>query len=487
MTILLDGHTYKYEVEATAKLFFPAMRFAFVSDAQHADGDFLYTGITEADGQVILRIRTRIAGQMEAETEQYTPEQLPEGALREHAICDCLCRVLERQTGIAPKWGLMTGIRPVRFLTSRMLAGMPETEAVETLRRTYRVSEEKLGLAAETARLQLPMLRHLAPDVVSLYIAIPFCPSRCSYCSFVSHSIETPSARKRIPDYIRCLCEELVLLRKLTEDLQLTIDTIYIGGGTPTAISAEQLARVMRTVVENFHISTLREYTVEAGRADTITPEKLQVIRQYGCTRISINPQTLNDDVLQVIGRRHTAKQVLDAFRMARQAGFTNINMDLIAGLPTETPDSFRNSLDRVIALQPESVTVHTLTLKRSAALFAERSTQTGNPVSDMVAYCAQTLPAAGYRPYYLYRQKNTVENLENVGYAKPGAESLYNILIMDETQTILGAGCAASTKLIGRDGSITRIHNHKFPYEYIDRFDALMEKKQGIYDILGR
>ena len=319
---------------------------------------------------------------------------------------------------------------------------------------------------------------------MSLYISIPFCPSRCSYCSFVSHSIA--EAGKLIPAYVDCLCRELSIWGELIRRLELKLDTVYIGGGTPTAISAEQLGQIMDAVRANMHMDPVREYTVEAGRPDTITPEKLEVIRSHGATRITINPQTLNDKVLRAIGRKHTAQQAVDAFRLARSLGFANINMDLIAGLPEDTPDSFRDTLDRVIALDPESITVHTLTLKRSAALYAQGGSQIANPAAAMVDYSVRRLPEAGYRPYYLYRQKNTLENLENVGYAKPGFESLYNILIMDETQTILGAGCAASTKLVTPDGQITRIHNHKFPYEYIGRFDSLMEKKQQIDQILG-
>jgi oxygen-independent coproporphyrinogen-3 oxidase len=234
----------------------------------------------------------------------------------------------------------------------------------------------------------------------------------------------------------------------------------------------------MECISKNFDILSVREYNVEAGRADTITFEKLKVIKDMGATRISVNPQTLNDEVLKVIGRKHTSEQTLNAYIMARDLGFDNINMDLIAGLPTETVDSFKNTLDKVILLSPESVTIHTLTLKRSSSLYLERENHFDNPVSQMIEYGMKNLMENGYNPYYLYRQKNTVENLENTGYAKNGKESFYNIFIMDETQTILGAGCSASTKLVYSNGKITRVHNYKFPYEYINRFDELMKKK---------
>lgn len=478
MIIFLIGHDFKYETEATVKLFFPAMRFTFCTEDAPRQEDYIRTSLA---GETILA-ESSLSGVF-----RRSEAQLPRHADKrtaEHALCTLLYEHLTEATGITPPWGMMTGIRPVRMLTAAVEQGSTLEDAVQAMGQTYRVSEQKLALAKETARVQLPLLGRLGPDVVSLYISIPFCPSRCSYCSFVSHSIA--EAGKLIPAYVDCLCRELSIWGELIRRLELKLDTVYIGGGTPTAISAEQLGRIMDAVRANMHMEPVREYTVEAGRPDTITPEKLEVIRSHGATRISINPQTLNDKVLRAIGRKHTAQQAVDAFRLARSLGFANINMDLIAGLPEDTPDSFRDTLDRVIALDPESITVHTLTLKRSAALYAQGGSQIANPAAAMVDYSVRRLPEAGYRPYYLYRQKNTLENLENVGYAKPGFESLYNILIMDETQTILGAGCAASTKLVTPDGQITRIHNHKFPYEYIGRFDSLMEKKQQIDQILG-
>ncbi len=478
MIIFLIGHDFKYETEATVKLFFPAMRFTFCTEDAPRQEDYIRTSLA---GETILA-ESSLSGVF-----RRSEAQLPQHADKrtaEHALCTLLYEHLTEATGITPPWGMMTGIRPVRMLTAAVEQGSTLEDAVQAMGQTYRVSEQKLALAKETARVQLPLLGRLGPDVVSLYISIPFCPSRCSYCSFVSHSIA--EAGKLIPAYVDCLCRELSIWGELIRRLELKLDTVYIGGGTPTSISAEQLGQIMDAVRANMHMEPVREYTVEAGRPDTITPEKLEVIRSHGATRISINPQTLNDKVLRAIGRKHTAQQAVDAFRLARSLGFANINMDLIAGLPEDTPDSFRDTLDRVIALDPESITVHTLTLKRSAALYAQGGSQIANPAAAMVDYSVRRLPEAGYRPYYLYRQKNTLENLENVGYAKPGFESLYNILIMDETQTILGAGCAASTKLVTPDGQITRIHNHKFPYEYIGRFDSLMEKKQQIDQILG-
>lgn len=477
MTIFLIGHDFKYETEATVKLFFPAMRFAFCTEDAPCTGDFIRTVFTEDR----ILVETSLSGVFRRREAPLSPDGDKHAA--EHALCRTLYAHLTEATGVTPPWGMLTGIRPVRMLTAAVEQGSTLEQAAAHMQQTYLVSEKKLALAKATARVQLPLLQGLAPDAISLYISIPFCPSRCSYCSFVSHSIA--EAGELIPAYVDCLCREIRIYGELIRTLHLKLDTVYIGGGTPTAISAQQLAQIMDTLQSSMHLDGIREYTVEAGRADTITREKLEVIRRYGADRISINPQTLNDAVLRAIGRKHTAQQAVDAFLLARSMGFDNINMDLIAGLPQDTPDSFRNTLDRVIALEPESVTVHTLTLKRAADLYAQGERQIANPAAAMVDYSSSRLPAQGYQPYYLYRQKNTLENLENVGYAKPGYESLYNILIMDETQTIFGAGCGASTKLVCPEGKITRIRNYKFPYEYIGQFDALMEKKEQIRRIM--
>ena len=295
------------------------------------------------------------------------------------------------------------------------------------------------------------------------------------------------SAIKLIPDYIKMLCRELEIIGRIVKDTNTRIDTIYFGGGTPTSISAEHIETLMKKVQMCFNLDDVREYNFEAGRADTITREKLEIIKKYGATRISVNPQTLNNDVLKAIGRNHTGVDTVNAYKTAREVGFDNINMDLIAGLPTESAESFKNTLDRIISLDPESITVHTLTIKRSASLYSDGERYIENPAAEMVDYSVNQLLKHGYNPYYLYRQKNTVENLENVGYAKNGRESYYNIYIMDETQTILGAGCAASTKLVYPNGKIVRIHNYKFPYEYINRFEQLMEKKKEITECLKK
>ena len=287
------------------------------------------------------------------------------------------------------------------------------------------------------------------------------------------------------------LCDELEQTAKIVKALGLRLETVYMGGGTPTVLSAEQLSKVLGTVNSAFDLSTLREYTVEAGRPDTITPEKLSAIYRAGVTRISINPQTMNDRVLEHIGRKHTARQTEEAFVMARECGFKNINTDLIAGLPTDTLESFSNTLDRIARLDPESVTVHALSMKRASRLTTDGSLPedaVGETASAMVDLARERLDRGGIFPYYMYRQSKTVGNLENVGYAKRGAECLYNVYIMDETHTILGCGASAVTKLREPGGAnISRIFNFKYPYEYIDRYSEQLARKDGIAEFYGK
>lgn len=334
-------------------------------------------------------------------------------------------------------------------------------------------------MAKAIADLQEPILKvGGAPKTYSLYIGIPFCPSRCSYCSFVSCNLDRD--RKLVQPYVDCLCREVEAIRDEADKAGLMLCSIYIGGGTPTSLSAAQLRQLMGTVRDCFDLSTIVEYTVEAGRPDCTDAEKLAVIREYGATRISINPQTFSDEVLANIGRRHSAQDIIDCYAEARAAGHDDINMDLIAGLPGDTVEGFEKSLRQAIALDPENITVHTLTLKRASRIVIED--QKENDYADVAAMLEKChlLAEAGYRPYYLYRQKNTLQNLENVGWCKPGHEGYYNIYIMEEVQTILSAGAGGSTKLVADGGKrMQRIFNFKYPTEYIQRFDEVLERKK--------
>ena len=478
MPIILIGNSFKYEIEATLKLFFNTARYSFSNDRNDAVGnDYV---IAEVNGDTISA-EVKLGSEAPVKSELITDESQD----KEHEMCRLIYHILSEKTGITPPCGLMTGIRPVKKVIELIRQELPKEKIFSSLRDKYEVTDKKLQLAYDTAVNQLPILDRIDSSAVSLYVSIPFCPTRCSYCSFVSHSMD--SAIKLMPEYISALCRELEIIGRIVRETDTKIDTIYFGGGTPTSVSAQELRTIMEAVEKNFDLDKVREYSVEAGRPDTITEEKLRVIKELGAERISVNPQTLNDDVLKVIGRKHTGADAVKAFELARKIGFKNINTDLIAGLPTESADSLRNTLDKMIELDPESITVHTLTIKRSANLFESGSAYIDNPAAEMVDYSIPALMSHGYLPYYMYRQKNTVDNLENVGYAKNGFESYYNIFIMDETQTILGAGCAASTKLVYPDGKIQRIHNYKFPYEYIRSFDKLMDKKEEVTECLKK
>lgn len=469
MTVSLIANDCKYETEAVIKLFFPLMRFSFVYDSEPSGPD-----------NIILSAKERIFVRVSAEgrtAEDSAP--LPDDGDIEGALCRMLFRLLCSFTATEPEWGCLTGIRPVKKINELSAQGLDDDSIKARLKEKYFISDKKFELALRTARTQRHALDTLDErNSFSLYIGIPFCPSRCSYCSFVSHSITSRGAHELIPQYVDKLCEEIEQTAEAVRRRGCFCDTVYFGGGTPTAIDAAYLDRIMKTVGSCFDLSKLREYTVEAGRPDTVTAEKLAVIRENGADRISVNPQTLSDDVLRNIGRIHTSQQFYDAFELARKAGFDNINCDTIAGLPGDTYEGFCDTLSRLTALSPECITVHTLTVKRSARLFGSVSRDdlaADEILRSMVDHGVQSLVSAGYEPYYLYRQKNTVGNLENVGYARPGRESLYNIYIMEERQNIIACGCGGSTKLTDPDtGKITRYFNYKYPYEYISRYDRM-------------
>lgn len=482
MTVCFKGADFKYETEAILKLFFPLRHFSFFYDGDEIvpdeDGDNIEISVTGTE--VSVKISLGNGGHSEDKV-TIDPEKFTKNEA-EYQSCRMLFLMLRKLTGISPEWGSITGIRPVKKVNALMNEGFSKDDIREKLKEKYFISDRKFELAYLTAATQKHALDTLDKRSCSLYISIPFCPSRCIYCSFVSHSIDTPNAKKLVPLYVDKLCDELRITADIMRETGLSLDTIYIGGGTPSSLSAEQLEKVMKTVKNCFDISDIREYTVEAGRCDTITADKLKVIKAQGATRISVNPQTMNDGVLRAIGRRHDSEGVVKAFRLAREIGFDNINMDTIAGLPTDTPEGFKNTIERLIDLDPEEITVHTLTLKRSANLFREEDMVSDENIEEMVNFSFDRLTSAGYLPYYLYRQKNTLKNLENVGYAKAGKESLYNIYIMEEAQTILACGASGSTKLYDPEtGKISRVFNYKYPYEYISRFDKMCEKKSEI------
>ena len=384
--------------------------------------------------------------------------------------------------GREPPWGGLTGVRPVKLPTRALEQGATRRQADRLLRDLYRVSAPRRALALDCAQATLAAKRTLAPEDVSLYVGVPFCPTRCAYCSFVSADVGRTFSL--MEPYVDALCREIAAAGAAVRRGGRRIKSVYIGGGTPTTLSPALLDRLMGALEGAFDLSACAEYTVEAGRPDTITAEKLSVLRERGCTRVSVNPQSMDDRILAAIGRAHSAADILQAWDLVRRAGFPYANMDLIAGLPTDTPEGFRASLDQVLSLGPENVTVHTLALKKGSRLTLEKNGALPAPeqVSAMLDYAWGALRAAGYAPYYLYRQKYMSGGFENVGWCRPGAESLYNICMMEELHTILSLGSGGVTKVIDpRAGSLVRQANPKYPKEYIETLDPILQAKENL------
>lgn len=386
-------------------------------------------------------------------------------------------------------WGILTGIRPSKIATKLLLGGMDEKSAAEYFVREYGTDMQKAQLAVSVAMAELPIRQAMYDDGVSIYIGIPFCPTRCLYCSFVTCG--TRQAAKLMGEYIENLKREITYTSQILKDNKDRIETLYIGGGTPTTLTEPLLEELLTHIDKEFDLSSLREYTVEAGRPDTITPDKLNILKSHNVSRISINPQSMNPDTLRIIGRAHTPEQITNSFHLARECGFDNINMDIIAGLPGENLEMFKKTLSEVTALSPENTTVHVMSIKRSSRLHEYLDGYTlpsGEVVSQMVDYAYEYLCKNGNHPYYMYRQKNQLGNLENVGYAKTGFDNLYNIYIMEEIQSIISLGCGGVTKTVDKSlDKIERIFNVKEPKDYIERIDEMLKRKDILRTIKYR
>lgn len=481
MKLFNIGHEFDYEMEKLIRLFLPFEKIEVLHTLEPSDNYAICCVKNDGD-DILVSVKLELQGQQTeffakvdkniADTKKETQHELG------RQLFYCFSKIL----GYSPDWGILTGVRPAK-LFARYCLDYGEEYATCFFKNKFLVSDEKLALCKKTVKTEENIVALSRDNSFSLYLSIPFCPTRCSYCSFVSHSIE--KAKDIIPQYVELLCRELEITAQIANKLNLRLETVYMGGGTPTTLNAEQLDKVLGTVRKCFNMSTVREFTVEAGRPDTITKEKLIAIKQNGVTRISINPQTMNDSVLECIGRKHTANDTVKAFELARNIGFDNINMDLIAGLPSDTFESFKNTLKEILKLDPESVTVHSLSMKRASTLNTtgqHNEIKAGTEAAKMVNYSRDVLTQNGIVPYYMYRQSKTVGNLENVGYAKRGFEGLYNVYIMDETHTILACGASAVTKLKDTtQKNIKRIFNFKYPYEYISGFDELVSRKTEI------
>ncbi len=383
-----------------------------------------------------------------------------------------------------PAWGALAGVRPTKITTRHLLEGGTPKSADKLMKDVYYVTADRRKLALDCSASTVVAANLLTEQDLSLYVGIPFCPTRCTYCSFVSRTIGKKT--ELLDPYLNALLKEIEVTGRLLAQSGRTLRTIYIGGGTPTTLTTEQMTCLLDAIRDSFDLRRCIEFTVEGGRPDTLDARKLRAIREHGADRMSINPQTMEDAVLRACGRPHKASDVVRAYSEAVDAGFKAINMDLIAGLPQDNVDGFRRSLDTVAALNPANITVHTLALKKGADLFEKREgLSTTGEVTAMVDYANATLRALGYKPYYLYRQKYMSGSFENVGWSRDGLDCLYNIYMMEEVHTILSLGGGGMNKVNLSDGSLKRFHNPKFPEQYIEMIDSVLEQKKELFALM--
>ncbi len=484
--ILLCDNAYENDIRELLMAFYPGEKFVH----ERTDGVSFYTEGTLTAPEEIFTIRLTdvVEGADIVSAEESFPVDYEDRKSTKSAIKRTLYHMLSERTGRSLPWGTLTGIRPTKIALGRLDEGESAEEIKKVLTKDYLVSEAKADLTIETAEREQDLLGSFDyRSGYSLYIGIPFCPTTCLYCSFTSFPIG--AWKKRVPDYIEALCKEMAWVSERMKGKRL--DTVYFGGGTPTSLGAGELDEILCKLEELFDLSTAREITVEAGRPDSITEEKLDVLRSHGITRISINPQSMKQETLDLIGRFHTVDMVKEKFALARGMGFDNINTDIIMGLPGENADDVRNTMEEIEKLAPENITVHSLAVKRAARLNLEMDKYAsligGDDIAEMIDLAARDVREMGLRPYYLYRQKNMAGNFENVGYALPGKECLYNILIMEEKQTIMACGAGTTTKVVfpGVDRH-EREENVKDVNQYIERLDEMIGRKEKLLDKLA-
>ena len=491
---LWQPERYHYAAEQMMLTLFPGEKPEYPACPPHTleEGPFARFSLSREGEEGVLTAALQWAGAQAEGASRFPARELslpPEAVYHtlQHALKLAFYQARVTLLGQEPPWGALTGVRPVKLPTRAMAAGAAPAQAQKELEEEYHVSPHRARLAVDCAKASLAAQRSLREGEVSLYLGIPFCPTRCAYCSFVSADVGR--TLKLVDPYVEALEEELDAMGRLLRELGLSVRSFYMGGGTPTTLSAPQLERLLGCCHQALPLESCTEYTVEAGRPDTITREKLEVLRDQGIGRISINPQTLEDHVLRAIGRRHTARDILDAYATAREVGFASINMDLIAGLPRDSFEGFRRSLKGVMALSPENITVHTLALKKGSALMEQGGAMpSGEETAHMLDFSREELSGAGYLPYYLYRQKYMSGSLENVGWAKPGTESLYNIIMMEELHTVISLGGGGVTKLIEpKGGKILRLTNPKYPHDYLASREKLEQQRGEIAAFFAR
>ena len=494
MKLNVSGNVNQYYVQTLCMIFFPGEKFSEDQGAE-TDGEAVpELSLTLEENDDGVRVFAELSlDEKFSSCEKIYPvrDDITQDRLKKIAVGDAILSVCGEVIGYRPSWGMLVGVRPSKVATEMLESGMSKTRVKKTLVSDYFVIPKKASLATEVALNEAEFVKSADSRECSVYISIPFCPTRCAYCSFVSYT--SKKLLSTIPDYLTALIDEINRTFSLIRELGLKVKTVYIGGGTPTILDETQLDLLLHSVERNIDTSTLAEYTLEAGRPDTITDGKMRIAYKRGVTRISVNPQTLNDDVLKMIGRSHTADDFLRAYEIARNSGIKIINTDVIAGLPGDKFSSFAASYDKIVSLRPENLTVHTFSVmkasdfrKNSRHIYSVR----GGDVGKCIDYSQITAQHEGYQPYYMYRQKNTVGNYENVGFALDGYKGLYNIYMMEEIHSIFACGAGAVSKFVDylpKDGSprvIERFFNPKYPYEYLsdNKTDKKIEAAREFY-----
>ena len=471
MKLELRGHDERYVVEQSLMNLFPGEKPVYEPIGPGEDN---WAVITVDDAPGLCRVTVELSHQGKTASQHLdaplSGTDFEQEGQRRHAIGRCFFLAARAVTGDTPPWGMLTGVRPDKPATWALAEGRAPEDVRAMLEQAYFVTPDRAALAVETGAAALAVSQDLAPRDIAVYVGIPFCPTRCAYCSFVSQSVEKSFAL--VEPYVDALVAEIRAGGEMVRRAGLRVRAFYMGGGTPTTLTAGQMDRVLTAWEASFDRDGCREVTVEAGRPDTITADKLAVLQSHGVTRISVNPQTMEDHVLRAIGRRHTAAAIDEAMELVGRYHFPHVNMDLIAGLPADSPEGFCRSLDRCLDYGTDNVTVHTLALKKGSRILLEGLPVPGpEDVAAMLDYAAPTLRGRGYAPYYLYRQKYMSGSFENIGWSHPGAQCLYNIEIMSELCSILSFGAGGSTKMVvPGTNRIQRAFNPKYPKEYIER-----------------
>ena len=500
MILHVNGDISRYYVETLCLVFFPGSTFGEAEEPREDIPEVTVNVFADKENSTTAYVSIKLNDKLcEASETVSLSEEISIATHESIAVGRAMFAAGKELLGHIPPWGILTGVRPAKVAGGLLAEGKGIIKTKRIMRDEYFLNPQKAALAVSVASTEMKVSRKMPKNSCSIYISIPFCPTRCAYCSFVSYT--TPRLLSMIDEYLDALLYDLDDTLNTVDELGMKVSTVYIGGGTPTTLSEQQLKLLLSKIAERIDVNSLQEYTLEAGRPDTITAEKLAVAKEYGVTHISVNPQTLNDSLLAEIGRRHTVEDFLYAYGLALESGIRDINVDLIAGLPGDDFRNFSDTLDKIIELSPTNITVHTFSVKKASDALKNNSkvySLSGGDAAKSVAYSQIKTKFEGYKPYYMYRQKNTVGNLENVGFSREGHESFYNIYMMEEIQTIFAVGAGSVTKLVkcdkpfGGQREIKRLFRPKYPYEYLRDFESdnlegkRLERHKQILEFFG-